>query len=111
MLKKTTRAFLRHAVRWWYADLTAIQRDASVTMFNWQHCFWRTLRGFRSAVIRWAFDIRRHYIKREYTHLVEQVGEVTRLKYSKLVTVLPCGHWQLASEFQHAVTQAETAAS
>ena len=56
MLKETTRAFLRHAVRWWYADLTAIQRDASVTMFNWQHCFWRTLRGFHSAVIRWAIQ-------------------------------------------------------
>ena len=42
MLKETTRAFLRHSVRWWYAALTAIQRDASVTMFNWQHCFWRT---------------------------------------------------------------------
>ena len=69
-------------------------------MFSWQHYFWRTLRGFRSAVIRWAFDIRKHYIKREYTHLVEQVGEATRLKYSTLIAVSPHGHWQLTSELQ-----------
>ena len=86
-------------------------RRVRVTMFNWQHCFWRTLRGFRSAVIRWAFDIRKHYVKREHTYLVEQVGEATRLKYSTLITVSPHGHWQLTSELQRAVTQAEAAAN
>ena len=110
-LKETTRAFLRHAIRWWYADLTAIQWDPSVTVFNYQHCFWRTLRGYRSAVIRWAYDIRRHYIKREHTHLVEQVGEVTRKQFSDLVTVSPYGYWQLAASFQRAITRAEAAAA
>ena len=107
LLDELTRAFLRHAVRWWYADLTAVHREGVI--FNWQHCFLKALHGLRSAAIRWALAIRKHFIKREHTHLVEQVAEQTRERFAKIIAVDPTGRYSITSPFQSAIDSAQAA--
>ena len=52
LINEASRAFFRHAVRWWYAALTRVHREGAV--FVWQSTFYKTLTKFREAVIRYA---------------------------------------------------------
>ena len=52
MLDTAPRAFLRHAVAVYYADVTRVSTENAI--FTWQAAFHWTLVKFRSAVLRWA---------------------------------------------------------
>ena len=107
LLSETCRAFLRHAVRWWYAALTAVKDEKA--HFIWQATFLRALHGFRSAVIRWALNIKKHFTKREHTHLVGQVAEGTRAQFSTVVQVGPTGIYSVSAALTSAIDRAQAA--
>ena len=81
IISETTRAWLRHAVRWWYAAMTHIDKQGG--LFSAAETLERALHGFRGAVIRWAVSIRMHYIARKYT---KRVGVVTNSERAKFNT-------------------------
>ena len=87
LLHLHTRAFLRHAVRWWYASMTAVHKENKI--FIWQSCFYTTLVKFREAVIRMCSSIRRHYIHRKHTSLTGQGTDGAR----KLGSDRPVGQY------------------
>ena len=107
LLSEISRAFLRHAVRWWYAAMTAVKEQGSV--FIWQHAFLQALKGFRSAAIRWALDIRKHFTKREHTHLMGEVAESTRERFNQVVAVGPSGLYDVTHALTQAIEQADAA--
>ena len=82
-MSETSRAWLRHAVRWWYAAMTEIDKQGGV--FSMQRTLESALKGLREAVTRWAANIRSHYIARKYTKLVGVVPKKEREKYRSLV--------------------------
>jgi len=64
LLGMLTRAFLRHAVRWWYDIMCSVYKEKAT--FVWKSCLHMTLLKFREAVVRKCASIRRHYIHRVY---------------------------------------------
>ena len=105
MLKEPTRAFLRHAVRWWYADLTHVNETAGA-IFMWEATFCKALEGFRSAVLRHARTIRLHHTHRAYTNLQGVVPESERARFTSLVQIREDGSYQLTAAFTKAVDDA-----
>ena len=63
LINETARAFLRHAVGQWYADITKTALEGAI--FSWQHAYLGALKRLRTAALRWAHTIRRHYISRK----------------------------------------------
>ena len=107
ILDELTRAFLRHAVRWWYASLTAVQHDGEI--FRTEACFHMTLRKFREAVIRKCLSIRKHWIKREHTNLTGVVPEDERKRYGPLAKIQLDGQYTLTTAFTNAIAAAKQA--
>ena len=107
LLNEASRAFLRHAVGKWYASMTATHREN--TAFVWQATYLATLRGFRDAVLRWCYGIRKQYANRRYTNLTDQVSDATRASYPTLVQLTPQGEHTLTNVFLDAITKAEKA--
>ena len=107
LLSEATRAFLRHAVGKWYASMTATHREN--TAFVWQATYLATLHGFRNAVLRWCYSIRKQYANRRYTNLTAQVADTTRASYPTLVQLTPQGEHTLTNVFLNAITNAEGA--
>ena len=105
-LPLATRALLRHAVRWWYADLTHINQTPGSHLM-WEHTFCRTLEGLRDATLRHARAIRLHYIHRAHTNLQGIVSESERAKFSQLVTIHLDGTYELTAAFSNAVKAAQ----
>ena len=102
---KLTRAFLRHAVRWWYDIMCSVYKEKAT--FVWKSCLHMTLLKFREAVVRKCASIRRHYIHRVYTPLTEVVPEEERDRYAPLATIrLDGGSYSFTAAFRLAVTQA-----
>ena len=105
-LPLATRALLRHAVRWWYADLTHINQTPGSHLM-WEHTFCRTLEGLRDATLRHARAIRLHYIHRAHTNLQGIVSESERAKFGQLVTIHLDGTYELTAAFSNAVKAAQ----
>jgi hypothetical protein len=105
LLGMLTRAFLRHAVRWWYDIMCSVYKEKAT--FVWKSCLHMTLLKFREAVVRKCASIRRHYIHRVYTPLTEVVPEEERDRYAPLATIRLDGSYSLTAAFRLAVTQAE----
>ena len=78
-MSETSRAWLRHAVRWWYAAMTEIDKQGGV--FSMQRTLESAMKGLREAVTRWAANIRARYVARKYTKLVGVVPKKEREKY------------------------------
>ena len=104
LLGENTRAFLRHAVRWWYASMTKVLKENKV--FVWQTCYHTTLLKFREAVIRKCVSIKRHHTHREYTPLTGVVSEEERKRYGALAKIQPNGNYSLTSAFVNEITKA-----
>ena len=104
LLGEHTRAFLRHAVRWWYASMTKVLKENKI--FVWQTCYHTTLLKFREAVIRKCVGIQRHHTHREYTPLTGIVPEEERKKYDALANIQPDGKYSLTSAFVNEITKA-----
>ena len=105
LLGMLTRAFLRHAVRWWYDSMCSVYKEK--TAFVWKSCLHMTLLKFREAVVRKCASIRRHYIHRVYTPLTEVVPEEERTRYATLAKIQLDGSYTLTAAFRLAITQAE----
>ena len=106
MLDQLCCTFLRHAVRWWYADLTAIKEHGGI--YYWQACFCKTLEGFRDAVVRHAAAIRRHHVHRQHTNLQEVVPESERQKFTQVVSIAQNGAYTLTNVFTSAISNAQS---
>ena len=104
-MSETSRAWLRHAVRWWYAAMTEIDKQGGV--FSMQRTLESALKGLREAVTRWAANIRSHYIARKYTKFVGVVPKKEREKYRSLVKVTESGTYTLTAPFSTAIAQTE----
>ena len=85
-LSVLTCAFLRHAVRWWYAALTDIKENGKGTFVR-EHVMCTTLERFQDAVVRYARSIRQHYVQRRFTNLEGHVAEKTRKKFEAVVQI------------------------
>ena len=107
IIGETTRAWLRHAVRWWYAAMTHIDKQGG--LFSAAETLKSALHGFRGAVVhvRWAVSIRMHYIARKFTKLVGVVADSERAKFNTVVSKEKDGRYQLTAPFTSAVNQVE----
>ena len=105
IMGETSRAWLRHAVRWWYAAMTHIDKQGGV--FSAIETLERALHGFRGAVTRWAMSIRAHYVARKFTKLTGIVAEDERAKYNKLISIEKNGQYHLSPTFTAAIRQVE----
>ena len=105
LLAMPTRAFLRHAVRWWYASLTGVQQEGKGWV--WKACLHITLLRFREAVTRKCASIRRHYIHRENTRLTEVVPEEERLRYACVATIQKHGEYTISPALKAAIRDAQ----
>ena len=105
LLGEAVRAFLRHAVGKWYASMTAVFREDKV--FVWEATFLWTVQGFRAAVLRRCYNIKKHYANRVHTNLVAVVSEEERAKYPTLVSIQQDGEHKLTTNFERAIDDAE----
>ena len=104
LLGMPTRAFLRHAVRWWYASMTKVHKENLI--FEWKTCYHTTLLKFREAVIRKCIGIRRHYVHRVHTRLTEVVPEDERATYACVVKIEKNGTDKISSALEAAILNA-----
>ena len=104
LLGELTRAFLRHAVRWWYASMTAVLKEKRI--FIWQSCYHMTLVKFREAVIRNCHSIRIHYVHRTYTQLTEVIPEKERERYANVAKIQIDGRYTIAVALVNEITRA-----
>ena len=107
LLGEAVRAFLRHAVGKWYASMTAVFREGKI--FVWEATFLSTIQGFRTAVLRRCYNIKKHYANRVHTNLVAVVSEEERAKYPTLVSIQQDGEHKLTTNFEQAIDDAECA--
>ena len=107
LLGESTRAFIRHAIRWWYAAMRAI--DVQGGTFVHELIMVRTLQSYKESVVRYAVSIRKHFIHRQHTKLQGVVSEETRARFSTLVSIGMEGHYQLTPGFTNAIDRAQTA--
>ena len=107
LLNEASRAFFRHAVRWWYAALTRVHKEGAI--FTWQSTFYTTLTKFREAVIRYAVQIRRHYIQRKHTNLTAIVPASQRARFNTLITIQLDGTYTLTDALTQAIQDAKLA--
>ena len=98
---------MRHAVGKWYASMTAVDRADKT--FVWEATFLWTLQGFRAAVLRRCYNIKKHYANREHTNLIAIVSDKERAKYLTLVSIQREGSHMLTSVFERAIDDAERA--
>ena len=96
-----------HAVRWWYAALTRVHKEGAI--FNWQSTFYTTLTKFREAVIRYAVQVRRHYIQRKHTNLTAIVPASQRARFNTLLTIQLDGTYTLTDALTQAIQDAKLA--
>ena len=104
-LSVLTCAFLRHAVRWWYAALTDIKENGRGTFVR-EHVMCTTLERFQDAVVRYARSIRQHYVQRRFTNLEGHVAEKTRKKFEAAVHIELDGKYTLTNALKRAVAAA-----
>ena len=107
LLGEAARAFLRHALGKWYASMTAVHREGAT--FIWQATYLTALEGFRNAVLRWCYSIRRQYANRCFTNLTAQVSDDTRAQYPTLVQINQQGEHTLTNIFTNEIADAEKA--
>ena len=107
LLNEASRAFFRHAVRWWYAALTRVHKEGAI--FTWQSTFYATLTKFSEAARRYAVQIRRHYIQRKHTNLTAIVPASQRARFNTLIAIQPDGKFTLTDAFTQAIQDAKTA--
>ena len=108
MLGEAPRAFLRHAVAVYYADVTRVSTEGA--LFSWQAAFHWTLIKFRSAVLRWAVAIKRQAAHRYYTGLTGHVSEQTAQQFEQFVSFeLPAYDIRLAPAFTASISAAKAA--
>ena len=89
--------------------MTEIDKQGGV--FSTLRTLEHAMKGLREAVVRWAANIRQHYITRKYTKLVGIVAKKEREKYQNLVTVAENGTYTLTAPFTAAIAQIEAEVS
>jgi hypothetical protein len=108
LMSETSRAWLRHAIRWWYAAMTEIDKNGGV--FTAAYTLEKAVTGFKEAAVRWAVSIKTHYIARKYTKLTGVVSRKERERFKTIVSITETGQYTLTTAFTAAVAQIETAA-
>ena len=108
LVSETSRAWLRHAVRWWYAAMTEIDKNGGA--FTAAYTLEKAVMGLREAAVRWATSIKTHYIARKYTKLTGVVKQEERERFNTLVTTSQTGQYTLTTTFSTAIAQIESAA-
>ena len=110
MISTEACAFVRHAVNRFYRDFAMV--DTHDRYFLWERTFADSMHSFRNAVLAWAQSIRIFTANRRYTKQKKQVSQDTLTQFNKLVTFSDEGlTFTLTPAFQHAITQAEAAAT
>ena len=106
LLNMVTRAFLRHAVRWWYACMVKVHHEKKI--FVWKTCYHITLTKFREAVVRKCLSIRRHYIHRQYTDLTGVVPEEERARYGAVAKIEISGTYTISRALEAEIHRTRT---
>ena len=109
MLGPLTRAFLRHATRQYYQDVTNVAKHKRA--FFWETTLHAALIRLRSAALRKGYEIRKHFVLRKHTHLVGVVAEEERKKFAPLIMIDQQGHSALAPAFAQIIEDAESSAT
>ena len=105
LMSETSRAWLRHAVRWWYAAMTEIDKNGG--MFTAAYTLEKAVTGFREAAVRWAVSIKAHYVTRKHTKLTGVVSRKERERFKTIVSITETGQYTLTDTFTTAVAQIE----
>ena len=71
MLPETACAFIRHAFNIFYHDFANVEKGH---IFIWQKVYYRALKSFRRAAMRYAAKIRLQHTHRIYTDLTAEVS-------------------------------------
>ena len=106
LLPVEVRAFLRHAIRSYYSDMTAVHKNG--VLFNYRQTFVRTLHSFRNALLRYAHTMKRLFHQRKFTDLEGITPTQARERFNLLIAIQINGDCTLTGAFTQAVTAAET---
>ena len=107
IIPEASRAFLRHVVKYWYADMTSVITKKII--FKWQLTFHKALLSFKDAVLRRCFQIKKMYATRMYSNLHEVVPEDERERFNTLVKIQANGRYTLTQNFIAAIAAARAA--
>ena len=109
LLSETTRAFLRHAYGCFYDAFSKV--DLLKKLFTPALVFQQTLLNFRSAVLRYGYTLRLHYIRKRFsTRKKKMPPEEARERFKSLITI-EARHYSfsLTPAFQNALDADERA--
>ena len=107
LLNETVRAYLRHAVRWWYASMTKVYKEGKI--FNINKVYLQTLEGIRDAGIRYGVQMRRLYTHRKYTDLTEVAPEEARIRFINIVSIDEAGTYTISPTLLNEIATARGA--
>ena len=107
LLPEASRAFLRHVIKYWYADMTSVITKKII--FKWRLTFHKALLSFKDAVLRRCFQIKKMYATRMYSNLHEVVPEDERERFNTLVKIQANGRYTLTQNFIAAIATARAA--
>ncbi len=96
---------IRHAFNIFYHDFANVDKGHT---FIWQKVYYRALKSFRRAAMRYAAKIRLQHTHRIYTDLTAEVSEESRKKFEKIIEIDTTGVSGLTSDFKDAITAALT---
>jgi hypothetical protein len=106
LLQTEVRAFLRHAIRSYYSDMTAVHKNG--VLFNYRQTLVRALHSFRNALLRYAHTMKRLFHQRRFTDLEGITPTQARERFNVLIAIQINGDCTLTGAFTQAVTAAET---
>ena len=84
MLPEAACAFIRHAFNIFYHDFANVDKGHT---FIWQKVYYRALKSFRRAAMRYAGKIRLQHTHRIYTDLTAEVSEESRKRFERIIEI------------------------
>ena len=105
MLPEAACALIRHAFNIFYHDFANVDKGHT---FIWQKVYYRALKSFRRAAMRYAGKIRLQHTHRIYTDLTAEVSEESRKRFEQIIEIDTTGVSGLMPDFKDAITTALT---
>ena len=96
---------IRHAFNIFYHDFANVDKGHT---FIWQKVYYRALKSFRRAAMRYAGKIRLQHTHRIYTDLTAEVSEESRKRFEQIIEIDTTGVSGLMPDFKDAITAAMT---
>ena len=96
---------IRHAFNIFYHDFANVDKGHT---FIWQKVYYRALKSFRRAAMRYAAKIRLQHTHRIYTDLTAEVSEESRKRFEQIIEIDTTGVSGLMPDFKDAITAALT---